>query len=94
MRCKEKNMRPKKMRRVPKRAYRREPPMRMKRLYRSGRDKILGGVCGGIGEYLRIDPTIIRLIWVIAALVYGTGIMLYIILWIIIPRNPKDRWED
>lgn len=67
----------------------------VKRLYRSGRDKILGGVCGGIAEYLEVDPVLIRLIWVIAALGYGTGILAYIIAWIIIPRNPrdKDHWE-
>lgn len=65
----------------------------IKRLYRSGKDKILGGVCGGIAEYLSIDPVIIRIIWVVATLVWGTGILLYIILWIIIPRNPDHQWD-
>ena len=65
----------------------------MKRLYRSGKDKILGGVCGGIGEYVKIDPVIIRLLWVLFALAYGTGILFYIIAWIIIPRNPKHKWK-
>jgi phage shock protein C len=65
-----------------------------KRLYRSGRDKILGGVCGGIGEYLGVDPVIIRLIWVISFLAWGSGLIAYIIAWIIIPRNPRHRWED
>jgi phage shock protein PspC (stress-responsive transcriptional regulator) len=65
----------------------------IKRLYRSGKDKILGGVCGGIAEYLQADPVIIRLIWVIFSLVYGSGILAYIIAWIIIPRNPKHKWE-
>jgi phage shock protein C len=65
----------------------------VKRLYRSGRDKILGGVCGGIAEYLGVDPVLIRLIWVIAALGWGTGILAYIIAWIIIPRNPRDKWD-
>lgn len=65
----------------------------VKRLYRSGRDKILGGVCGGIAEYLGIDPVLIRLIWVIITLAWGIGILAYIIAWIIIPRNPADRWS-
>ena len=66
----------------------------IKRLYRSGKDKILGGVCGGIAEYLNVDPVLIRLLWAIAVLVYGTGVLLYIIAWIIIPRNPEHKWEN
>jgi phage shock protein C len=64
-----------------------------KRLYRSGREKILGGVCGGISEYLGIDPVIVRILFVLAALAWGFGIVLYIILWIIMPRNPRHRWS-
>jgi len=63
-----------------------------KRIYRSGKERILGGVCGGIGEYFDVDPTIIRLLWVLFALGAGTGILVYIIAWIIIPRNPKHKW--
>lgn len=63
------------------------------RLYRSGKDKILGGVCGGIAEYLGVDPVLIRLLWVAFTLVGGAGILLYIIAWIIIPRNPKHKWK-
>jgi phage shock protein C len=64
----------------------------IKRLYRSGKDKILGGVCGGMAEYFNIDPTIVRILWILFSLAYGSGILAYIIAWIIIPRNPKDRW--
>jgi phage shock protein PspC (stress-responsive transcriptional regulator) len=64
------------------------------RLYRSGKDRILGGVCGGIGEYLGIDPVIVRLLWVLFSLAGGSGILFYIIAWIIIPRNPKHKWDD
>lgn len=64
----------------------------VKRLYRSGKDKILGGVCGGIGEYLGVDPTLIRLLWILFSLAYGMGILLYIVMWIIVPRNPGHRW--
>jgi phage shock protein C len=65
---------------------------RVKRLYRSGNDRILGGVCGGIAEYLEVDPVIIRLIWIVGSLIYGAGVIAYIIAWIIIPRNPKHKW--
>lgn len=69
-------------------------PKKVKRLYRSGKDKIIAGVCGGIGEYLEVDPVIIRLIWVLSVLGWGVGILLYIIAWIIIPRNPKHNWKS
>ncbi len=66
-----------------------------RRLYRSGKDKILGGVCGGIAEYLNIDPVIIRFIWIVASFAsWGAGILLYIIMWIIMPRNPNHKWRD
>jgi len=68
------------------------PSGAVRRLYRSGRDKVLGGVCGGIAEYLGIDPVVIRILWIIMCFLWGVGILLYIICWIIIPRNPKHRW--
>lgn len=66
----------------------------IKRLYRSGNDRLLGGVCGGIAEYLGVDPVLIRLLWVIFILLWGIGILAYIIAWIIIPRNPRHKWND
>ncbi len=57
-----------------------------RRIYRS-RDRKIGGVCGGFAEYFNIDPTIIRLIWAIAVLVYGTGLLAYLICWLIIPEH-------
>ena len=66
----------------------------IKRLYRSGKDKVIAGVCGGIGEYLNVDPVIIRLLWAVSVLFYGTGLLLYIIAWIIIPRNPNHAWKN
>jgi len=72
-----------------------KPKTHVRRLYRSGDDKILGGVCGGLADYLNVDPVIIRLLWVIGTLLsLGTGIIAYIIAWIIVPRNPKHRWTD
>ncbi len=62
----------------------------IKRLYRSRKDKVLGGVCGGIAEYLDVDPVVVRLIWAIATLIsMGFGIIAYIIAWIVIPEEPK-----
>jgi phage shock protein C len=55
------------------------------RLYRSRTDCMLGGVCGGLGEYLGLDPTLVRLFFVILALGTGIGVFLYILLWIVVP---------
>jgi len=63
-----------------------------KRLYRSGKERILGGVCGGIAEYLNVDPTIVRLAWVMFTLAAGSGLLAYLIAWLIIPRDPRHKW--
>ena len=49
---------------------------------------MLAGVCGGIGEYFGIDPTLVRLVWAASAVVFGTGVLAYILAAIIIPREP------
>ncbi|MFW6281938.1 MAG: PspC domain-containing protein [bacterium] len=59
-----------------------------KRIYRSVRDRMIGGVCGGIAEYFDIDSTIVRLVFVLLFFGYGTGLLAYIIGWIIIPEAP------
>ncbi len=59
-----------------------------KRLYRSTRDVMLAGVCGGIAEYFDMDPTIVRIIAVILACCGGPGLIIYIILAFVIPKNP------
>jgi phage shock protein C len=65
-----------------------------KRLYRSGKDQIVGGVLGGIAEYLNIDPTLIRVLFVIILIAsFGTMVLAYLIGWIIIPRNPNHQWK-
>jgi len=61
-----------------------------KKLYRSVDNRWLVGVCGGIGEYFDIDPTVIRIVFVLAAFIFGGGLWIYIILWIIMPLNPDD----
>ena len=59
----------------------------MKRFYLSDTDKKIGGVCGGLGEYLDIDPLIIRIIFAVLILGYGTGFWAYILLWILAPKR-------
>lgn len=65
---------------------------KIKKLYRSGKERILGGVCGGIAEYFNADPTLVRILWILFCLLWGTGILLYFILWFIMPRNPNHKW--
>lgn len=60
----------------------------MKRLYRSRTNRIIAGVCGGIAEYTNIDPTVVRLLWLLVSLIWGAGIVAYIIALIIIPEEP------
>lgn len=62
-----------------------------KRLYRSRKDRFLGGVCGGFASYFNVDPTLVRLIWVVLCLAWGAGVLLYIIAWIIIPLEPQSN---
>ena len=61
-----------------------------KKLYKSNTNKMLEGVCGGIAEYFGIDPTIVRLAWVIFCALGGSGILAYIIAAIIIPSAPLN----
>ena len=60
---------------------------RTRRLHRSSKDKMICGVCGGLGEYLDVDPTLIRLIWVLLTCWAGMSILAYLIAAIIIPME-------
>lgn len=60
-----------------------------KRLYRSRSENTIAGVCGGIAEWLGVDPTIVRLVFVLFALAGGPGIIVYIVLAAIIPEEPE-----
>ncbi len=59
-----------------------------KKLYRSQSDKIIGGVCGGVAEYLQIDSTVIRVLWILLTFLGGSGIILYIVSLFIMPVSP------
>jgi phage shock protein C len=62
--------------------------MQNQRLYRSQNERMLAGVCGGLGKFFGIDPTIMRLIFVVLALMGGPGLLIYIIMWIVVPEEP------
>lgn len=64
--------------------------MEQKRFYRSTTDRVIGGVSAGLGEYFSLDPVLIRLLFVIFALVGGGGVLVYIIFWIVIPEKPAQ----
>lgn len=64
-----------------------------KKLYRSNTDKILGGVCGGVAEYLEIDSTIVRLLWVLACFT-SVGVIGYIVALVIMPLPPVDYYHQ
>lgn len=61
-------------------------PSGYRRIYRDPDNRILGGVCSGMGAYWQIDPLVFRLLFVLAFLVFGVGLVLYLILWIVIPE--------
>lgn len=60
-----------------------------KRIYRSTTDKVIGGVCGGLGEYFGIDPTWVRVLFVLSLFAEGVGLLAYLIGWIVIPKEPE-----
>lgn len=69
-------------------------------LYRSQSNRVIAGVCGGLGEFFNIDPSIIRILFVLGTLFGGSGLLIYIVLWIVIPthnqtsNNPKDHIKE
>jgi phage shock protein C len=66
-----------------------------KRLYRSRKDRMLAGVCGGLAAYMGVDPTIVRLIFVVSVFVtFTTSFFLYLIFWLIIPEEPVSGVVD
>ena len=65
-----------------------------RKFYRSVDDRMLGGVCGGLGHYLGIDPTFIRIIFFILVFSGGAGFWIYILLWFLIPEEDKENPKD
>ena len=65
-----------------------ETPERSRKLYRSRTNTVLGGVCGGLADYFDVDSTVIRLLFVLFFFFGGSGFLVYIIMWIVIPQEP------
>lgn len=61
----------------------------MKRLYRSTRSKKIAGVCSGLGEYFNIDPTLIRIFFLLITIFWGFGVLVYLVCWISMPRKEE-----
>jgi phage shock protein PspC (stress-responsive transcriptional regulator) len=61
-----------------------------KKLYRSRRARVFGGVAGGLGAYFGLDPILVRVIFVVVTLMHGLGLLAYIIMWIVIPEEPFE----
>ena len=59
------------------------------RLYKSNREKMIDGVCGGVAEFFNIDPTLVCLAWILFCAMGGSGILAYLVAAIIIPRSPE-----
>ena len=60
-----------------------------KRLYRSRTDRKIAGICGGMGQYFGVDPVIFRIIWLLLLLGMGAGLVVYLVLWLIVPLEPQ-----
>ena len=60
-----------------------------RRLYRSRTDRKLAGVCGGLAQYSNIDATLIRVLFVVLALLGGPGLVIYLLMWILVPEEPQ-----
>ncbi len=68
-----------------------------KRIYRDSKNSMLAGVCAGIAKYFDLDPTIVRILWVVVTLAGGSGLIAYIICALIIPDEPEYNevnWTD
>ena len=65
----------------------------VKRLYRSRRESKLAGVCGGVADYLEVDPTVVRVVFLLGTMITGffPGIFIYLVMWMIMPQEPLNR---
>lgn len=61
--------------------------MENKKLYRSADDNVIAGVCGGLADYFKIDSTLVRIIFVLLSLGGGSGILIYLIMWLVVPAE-------
>ena len=59
-----------------------------RRLYRDRRNRMIGGVCSGLGKYFGVDPTVLRILFVLGVLLAGHGLLIYLVLLILMPEEP------
>ena len=65
-----------------------------RKLYRSRTDKMLGGVAGGLADYFSIDSSLVRFLFILAVIAWGTGFWLYVVLWIVLPLSPLPYFNQ
>ena len=65
-----------------------------KRLYKSRKDRIIDGVCGGVAEYFGVDTTLVRVLWALSVFFGGAGVVAYLVAMIIVPTNPEDTADE
>jgi len=65
-----------------------------KKLYRSRSNSMIAGVCGGLGEYLSVDPNILRVVAVLLIFAKGLGLLAYVVAWAVVPRRPETEPEE
>lgn len=66
----------------------------IKRIYRSRKERIIWGVCGGLGNYFKIDPVLVRIIFILLAFTRGIGVLLYLIIAVSAPLEPEKKSEE
>jgi phage shock protein C len=64
-------------------------PLQPRKLYRSQTNRMVAGVCGGLAEYFNVDPTLIRILFVVLTVFGGAGLVLYLAMWILVPDASK-----
>lgn len=74
---------------MPKRKVSKSQPTKHRTFHRSTKNKVIAGVCGGLAEYFNIDPLIVRALFIGLACIDGSGIVLYVLLWIFTPVTNK-----
>lgn len=67
--------------------------MGTKKLYRKANDRVFGGVCSGLGDYFEVDKVLIRLLWILAIIIGGVGIIAYLIAWVVIPVDTTANYR-
>lgn len=67
---------------------------KINKLYRSRKERVIFGICGGLGHYFRVDPVLVRIIFILLTFVKGMGILSYLIFALIIPLEPEEKDEE